>query len=49
MAEFEPRNPDFAAVVQSSFERQPFMAHIGATLISVTPGACAIGLDQPFR
>lgn len=46
MTAFEPRNPDFAAVVQASFERQPFMAHIGASLISVTPGACEIGLDH---
>ena len=46
MAEFEPGNPDFAAVVQASFERQPFMAHIGTRLVSVTPGACEIGLDH---
>lgn len=46
MAEFEPRNPDFAAVVRSSFERQAYMAHISAELISVTPGACEIGLDH---
>ncbi len=46
MTAFEPRNPDFAAVVQASFERQPFMAHIGARLVSVTPGACEIGLDH---
>ena len=46
MAEFEPRNPDFAAVVRHSFDRQPFMALMGADLISVTPGRCEIGLDH---
>ena len=46
MANFEPRNPDFAAVVRSSFDSQPFMAHIGASLVSVTPGACEISLDH---
>ncbi|MCH8347963.1 MAG: helix-turn-helix domain-containing protein [Proteobacteria bacterium] len=37
---------DFASVVRSSFERQGFMAHIGAVLISVTPGRCEVGLDH---
>ena len=46
MANFEPRNPDFAAVVRSSFDSQPFMAHIGASLVSVTPGACEISIDH---
>ena len=46
MTAFEPRNPEFAAVVRSSFDRQPFMAHIGATLVSVTPGFCEISLDH---
>ena len=46
MTAFEPGNPDFAAVVRSSFDSQPFMAHIGASLVSITPGACEIGLDH---
>ena len=46
MTGFEPRNPDYAAAVRSSFERQPFMALMGASLISVSPGACEIGLDH---
>ncbi len=46
MANFEPRNPNYATVVRFSFHRQPFMAHIGASLVSVTPGACEIGLDH---
>ena len=40
----EPRNPDFAAAVRDSFARQPFMAHIGAELITVEPGICEIAL-----
>jgi len=46
MTVFEPRNPDFAAVVRDSFDRQPFMAHMGASLISITPGHCEIGLEH---
>ena len=46
MTAIEPGNPDFAAVVRSSFDSQPFMAHIGASLVSITPGACEIGLDH---
>lgn len=46
MANFEPRNPNYATVVRFSFHRQPFMAHIGATLVSIAPGACEIGLDH---
>ncbi len=46
MADFEPRNPDYAAVVRSSFDRQAFMRHLGATLISVSPGRCEIGLEN---
>ena len=46
MAGHEARNPNFAAAVRLSFARQPFMAHIGASLVSVTPGACEISLDH---
>lgn len=46
MTQFEPGNPDFEAVVRSSFDRQAFMTHIGAALLSVTPGACEVGLDH---
>jgi len=46
MIAFEPRNLNYAAAVQSSFDRQPFMALMSAELISVTPGACEIGLDH---
>ena len=44
---FKPLNPDFAARVRDSFARQPMMAHIGATLAAIEPGACEIHL--PYR
>lgn len=44
---FEPRDPDFQARVHRSFDRQPFMALIGARLVSVGPGAVEIML--PIR
>ena len=47
MAEFTPRNPEFARRVRSSFARQGFMAYLGADLRSVEPGACEIRL--PYR
>ena len=46
MAEWKPRNADYAAVVRDSFARQPAMATLGATLDGVAPGAVDIGL--PF-
>ena len=51
-SQFEPRHPDYAARVRRSFERQPAMATIGATLVDVGPGhvvvelAWAAGLSQ---
>ncbi|MFP5286708.1 MAG: PaaI family thioesterase, partial [Thermoanaerobaculia bacterium] len=42
-----PPDPDFAARVRASFERQGFMRSLGAELIRVEPGACEIRL--PFR
>ena len=41
---FEPKDPDYAARVRASFERQGAMATIGATLASVEPGVVAIEL-----
>jgi uncharacterized protein (TIGR00369 family) len=41
---FEPRDPDFAARVRASFERQDAMNTIGATLASVEPGRVTIEL-----
>ncbi|HSS64438.1 MAG TPA: PaaI family thioesterase [Gammaproteobacteria bacterium] len=39
-----PADPDFAARVRRSFERQGIMAHIGAELSSVEPGRVQIRL-----
>src|SRR4030095_9385940 len=39
-------NPDFAARVQSSFDRQAFMRTVGARLVSVEPGQVVI--EWPF-
>ena len=41
---FTPRDPDFAARVRASFERQQFMATLGARLVRVEPGLCEIEL-----
>jgi uncharacterized protein (TIGR00369 family) len=41
---FTPANPDFAARVRMSFQRQGIMAHIGARLSSVAPGQVRISL-----
>lgn len=41
---FEPQDPDFAARVRASFERQDAMKTIGATLASIEPGRVAIEL-----
>ena len=47
MPGFEPRNPAYAARVQSSFDRQKVMALIGARLTKLGPGECEIAL--PFK
>ncbi len=44
---FTPANPDFAARVRESFDRQGVMAHIGAELFSVEAGRVQIRL--PYR
>ena len=41
---FEPKDPDYAARVRASFERQAAMKTIGATLASVEPGVVVIEL-----
>ena len=45
--DWQVRDPDFEARVQRSFDAQPLMAFIGARLMLVAPGACAIEL--PYR
>lgn len=47
MPTFEPRDPDYAARVRASFERQGFMRSLGAELTRVEPGFCEIRL--PYR
>jgi uncharacterized protein (TIGR00369 family) len=41
---FDPPDPEFAARVRASFERQDAMKTIGATLASVEPGVAVIEL-----
>ncbi len=43
----QPADPDFAARVRASFQRQGFMRHLGAEMTVVEPGICEIRL--PFR
>ena len=47
MSAFQPRNPAFEARVRESFDRQPFMATIGADLDRVEPGRVEMAL--PYR
>ena len=43
-ARFEPQDPDFAARVRASFDRQDAMKTIGATLSAVEPGRVVVEL-----
>ena len=43
----QPPNPQFAEAVRGSFERQPFLALIGASLSRVEPGE--VEIELPFR
>lgn len=45
MSDFEVQDPDFAARVRASFERQLVMGTIGAELTRIEPGLCEIQLD----
>ncbi|HEX6883953.1 MAG TPA: PaaI family thioesterase [Planctomycetota bacterium] len=45
MPDFVPQDPDFAARVRASFERQRFMRTLGARLVRLEPGLCEIELD----
>ena len=44
---FQPKDPNFEQKVKSSFERQGFIALIGAELAMLKPGYCEIRL--PYR
>jgi uncharacterized protein (TIGR00369 family) len=43
-AAFPPADPDYAARVRASFARQGAMKTLGAELVAVEPGYCAIAL-----
>ncbi len=46
---FLPRDPNFDARCRDSFSRQPFMAHLGASLVELRPGFAEIRLPfAPF-
>ena len=42
---FQPKDPDFATKVRASFSRQPFMAHLGARIVTVEAGHVEIEVD----
>jgi len=44
MSTFQPRDEAWEKKVRASFARQPFMAHLGALLTHVAPGAVDIEL-----
>lgn len=44
---FEPQDPDYAARVRASYERQTVMRTLGARLLSVEPGA--VSIELPYR
>ena len=44
VTEFQPQDPTFASRVRASFDKQQFMATIGARLTRVDPGAVDIEL-----
>ncbi len=46
MNTFTARDPNFAARIRDSFERQPFMETVGATLSRVEPGR--VEIEAPF-
>lgn len=47
MSSFEPRDPNWEARVRASFSRQPFMAHLGATIAHLAPGE--VDLVMPYK
>ncbi len=42
MSDFEPQNPDFAAVVRASFAKQGLMQALGIELTALSPGTCEL-------
>jgi uncharacterized protein (TIGR00369 family) len=46
IGEFKPADPGFEARVRDSFNRQPAMHLIGATLATVQPGLCEVEMPR---
>lgn len=44
MKDFTAKDPNFRSRIQNSFDAQGIMGHLGARLVSVTPGACEVEL-----
>ena len=44
--EFKASNPDYAQVVRDSFARQGLMTTLGARIVAIEPGFCAI--EMPY-
>ncbi len=44
--DFKPADPDFETRVRDSFNRQPAMHLIGATLTTVKPGLCEVEMPR---
>jgi len=42
MSDFQPQNPEFAAVVRASFARQGLMRALGIELADIGPGTCVL-------
>lgn len=40
------KNPDFEAAVRDSFNRQPFMATVGAWISNLAPGNCEVSIKR---
>lgn len=45
MSDFKPRDPDYRAVVQQTFDDAPFIRSLGAVLDEVGPGSCVTSLE----
>lgn len=45
MSDFKPRDPDYRAVVQQTFDDAPFIRSLGAVLDDVGPGFCVASLE----
>lgn len=46
VSEFKPADPDFEARCRDSFDRQPAMHLIGATITALRPGFCEVRMPR---